>query len=466
MTGPSAATPPAEPVELPTPLDTPLTRWEVARKLVHMGVGALAFSLRFLGPLWGAVLAAAAVLFNLMLLPRIGGRRLYRSAEAELGRSLGILLYPLAVLLLIVAFHRRLEVAAAAWGILAFGDGMASLVGMSLGRTKLPWNPGKSWAGTGAYVLFGTLAAWSLLLWTAPGVYGGGFALAAAAAAATLAAALESLPQGLDDNLGVPMVAALLLLCLVLSDGGWGIVGTSAFLAALGAGAAVNTALAAAAYLTRTVNLSGAVAGWAVGTTIWGFLGWRGFLLLLAFFVLGSAATKLGYRRKAERRLAQEEGGRRGARHALANAGVAVACAIFALTTSYDLLFALAFAAAFATAASDTAGSEIGQLWGRRAYLATTFRRVAPGTEGAVSVEGTAAGIAASVAIGALGAALGLFPWIGVAVVAVAAFAGTTLESLLGAAVDRRGLLDNEAMNFLNTLVGALVAAALSPLVA
>jgi len=70
------------------------------------------------------------------------------------------------------------------------------------------------------------------------------------------------------------------------------------------------------------------------------------------------------------------------------------------------------------------------------------------------------------VAIGALGAALGLFPWIGVAVVAVAAFAGTTLESLLGAAVDRRGLLDNEAMNFLNTLVGALVAAALSPLVA
>jgi len=453
-------------VELPTPLDTPLTRWEVARKLVHMGVGGLAFSLRFLGPLWGAVVAAAAVGFNLMLLPRIGGRRLYRSAEAERGRSLGILLYPLAVLLLILAFHRRLEVAAAAWGILAFGDGMASLVGMSLGRSKLPWNPDKSWAGTAAYVVFGALAAWTLLLWTAPGVYGAGFALAAAAAAALVAAALESLPQGLDDNLGVPMVAGLLLLCLVLSDGGWWVVGTAAFLAGLGIGAAVNAALAAAGWLARTVNLSGAIAGWAVGTAIWAFLGWRGYLLLLGFFVLGSAATKLGYRRKAERRLAQEEGGRRGARHALANAGVAVACAVFAVTTTYDLLFALAFAAAFATAASDTAGSEIGQLWGRRTYLATTFRPVPPGTGGAVSVEGTLAGIAASLAIGGLGAAVGLFPWLGVAVVAVAAFAGTTLESVLGATVERRGLLDNEAMNFLNTLAGALVAAALSPLVA
>jgi hypothetical protein len=101
---------------------------------------------------------------------------------------------------------------------------------------------------------------------------------------------------------------------------------------------------------------------------------------------------------------------------------------------------------------------------GRRTYLATTFRPVPAGTDGAVSVEGTLAGVAASVAIGALGAGLGLFPWSGVAVVAAAAFVGTTLESVLGATVERRGLLDNEAMNFLNTLVGALAAAALSPL--
>jgi len=441
-----------------------LTRGELARKVVHMGVGTIAFSLRYLGPFWAAILAACALGFNLFLLPRIGGRKLWRQHEVDSGASIGIILYPLAVLLLILVFYQRLEVAAAAWGILAFGDGMASVVGMSIGRQKLPWNPRKSWMGSLAYVLFGTLAAAVLLVWTAPAqerAYEWGFALAVCLATALLAAALESLPQGLDDNLGVPLVSGLFLLGLVLTQGRW-----DAFLAdpglpmRLAIAAAANAALAGLAYAARTVNRSGVVAGFLVGFLIYAFLDWRGYLLLLAFFVLGSAATKLGYRKKAAEKLAQEDKGRRGARHALANAGVATACALFAAATPYPVLFALAFAGAFATAAADTASSEIGQLLGRRTYLVTTFRPVPRGTEGAVSLEGTLAGIFASLVIAALGAALGLFSWKGVPVVVFAAFVGTTFESVVGAALEKRQLLDNEALNFLNTLVGALVAAA------
>jgi uncharacterized protein (TIGR00297 family) len=441
-----------------------LPRGELARKLVHMGVGLIAFSLRFLGPLWAAILAAGALAFNLFLLPRIGGRKLWREHEVNAGSSIGIILYPFTVLLLILVFWQRLEVAAAAWGILAFGDGMASVAGMALGREKLPWNPHKSWMGTLAYVVCGTVAAAVLLIWTAPEqgrAYGMGFALAAALATAVLAAALESLPQGLDDNLGVPLVSGLFLLGLVLTQGHWG-----AYLADPGLAvrlllaAAVNAALAGTAYALRTVNRSGVIAGFLVGFVIYAFLNWQGYLLLMAFFVLGSAATKLGYRKKEAAKLAQEDKGRRGARHALANAGVATACAVFAAMTPYPVLFALAFAGAFATAAADTASSEIGQLLGRRTYLVTTFRPVPRGTEGAVSLEGTLAGIFASLLIAALGAALGLFSWKGVPVVVFAAFVGTTFESIVGAALERRQLLDNEALNFLNTLVGALVAAA------
>jgi uncharacterized protein (TIGR00297 family) len=407
------------------------------------------------------VLAAAALCMNLFLLPRIGGRRLWREAEHAAGSSLGIVLYPLAVLLLILIFFRRLEVAAAAWGILAFGDGMASVVGMAIGRRKLPWNPRKSWMGTIAYVLFGTVAAAVLLEWTAPDHYSWAFAFAAAFGATLLAAALESLPQGLDDNIGVPLVSALFLLCLLLAGGHW-----RPFLHAPGLpsrlllAALINGALAGAAYAARTVNLSGVIGGFLVGFAIYAFLDWKGFLLLLAFFVIGSACTKFGYKRKAVARLAQEEGGRRGARHAFANAGVATACALFAAITPYPLLFGLAFAAAFATAAADTASSEIGQLLGRRTFLITTFRPVPRGTEGAVSVEGTLAGIFASAILAVLGAAVGLYGWNGVLPVVVAAFVGTTFESVVGAALEKRQLLDNEALNFLNTLVGALVAAA------
>ena len=441
-----------------------LTRGELARKVVHMGVGAIAFSLRFLGPLWAAILAAGALGFNLFLLPRIGGRKLWRQHEVDSGTSIGIILYPLTVLLLILVFWQRLEVAAAAWGILAFGDGMASVAGMSLGVRKLPWNPRKSWMGSLAYVLFGTLAAAVLLVWTAPNQgrsYGWAFALVACFATTLLAAALESLPQGLDDNLGVPLVSGLFLLGLVLTQGHWG-----AFLADPGLplrliiAAAVNAALAGAAYAARTVNRSGVVAGFLVGFVIYAFLSWQGYLLLMAFFVIGSACTKFGYRKKAAAKLAQEDKGRRGARHALANAGVATACALFAAMTGHPVLFALAFAGAFATAAADTSSSEIGQLLGRRTYLVTTFRPVPRGTEGAVSLEGTLAGILASLLIAALGAALGLFSWKGVPVVVFAAFVGTTFESVVGAALEKRRLLDNEALNFLNTLVGALVAAA------
>jgi uncharacterized membrane protein len=80
-------------------------------------------------------------------------------------------------------------------------------------------------------------------------------------------------------------------------------------------------------------------------------------------------------------------------------------------------------------------------------------------------MEGTVAGVAASLVVGGAGAAVGLFPWLGAVLVAVAAFVGTTVESVLGATVETDGLLDNEAMNFLNTLIGALVALGLAALV-
>lgn len=448
------------------PLVGVLTPEELGRKLLHIAVGLIAFSLHYLGSFWAAVLALVAIAFNVFLLPRVGGRRLWREDEVASGRSLGMILYPSTVLLLILVFWTRLEVAAAVWGILAFGDGMAALVGMAFGRVKLPWNPDKSWAGTLAYVVFGTAAAAVLLLWTTPGRYEVGFAVTVCLAASVLAGLLESLPQGLDDNLGVPLVAGLFLLALILSQGGWEVVETRAFWNRALVGLAVNAVLATAGYAARSVGVSGVVAGILLGTALWAFLDWRGYVLLLAFFVVGTACTKLGWEAKSAKRLAQEEEGRRGARHAFANTGVAIACGVFAVTApppvSLEVFFLVACASAFATAAADTAGSEIGQLWGRRTFLLTTLKPVPPGTDGAVSVEGTLAGVFAAVLIGAVGALVGLYPWFGVVAVTFAAFLGTTLESVAGALVEGDGLLDNEAMNFLNTLVGALAGGGLA----
>ncbi len=433
---------------------------ETVRKLLHAAFGLGAFTLRPLGPGGGAALAAAALAFNVALLPRLGGRRLWRPAERAAGRSAGMILYPAAVLVLVVAFARRPEVAAAVWGILAFGDGAATLAGRGLAGRPLPWNARKTWWGTLAYAVCGTAAAWALLLWTAPGRCPPGFALAAAATTALVAAAVESLPLRLDDNLTVPPVAGLFLLGVLAGAGRWGALLASPELAARAtAGAAVNLALAVAGVAARALSPGGAAAGVLLGTVVWAGLGAPGYVLLVVFFVLASAATRLGYARKRVAGLAQEAGGRRGARHAVANAGVAAACAAFAAASPAPAVWILACAGALATAAADTVASEIGQLWGRRTVLPTTLARVPPGTPGAVSVEGTAAGLAAALAVAAAGAATGLFGWTALPVLVAAAFVGTAVESVLGATVERRGLLGNEAMNFLNTLVGALCAA-------
>ncbi len=441
-----------------------LTGGELARKLVHMAVGGLAFAVRPLGPFGAVACALAAVVHNAFLFPLYGGRRLWRAGESDRGYALGIVLYPISVLLLLLLFWTRLEVAAAVWGILAFGDGMAAIVGQTLGRSNpLPWNPAKSWAGSFAYLLFGGAGAFALLQWTAPGRYEAGFALAIAAAAAGFAAALESLPQGLDDNLGVPLVTALLLFCLTLTAGHWAaLVAAPEFHRALTIGFAVNVVLAAAAYATRGVGRAGAVVGTLLGTTIWAFGGWPSFSLLFAFFVLGTATTKLGYERKAAAGIAQEKGGRRGPGNALSKTTVPAFAAIFAATTEHPVLFALALAGAFATAASDTVSSEIGKAFGRRTFLITTLRPVPRGTDGAVSLEGTLAGVAASLVLGGLGWAVGLYPVLGVVAVAVAALVATTLESVVGATLEKRGLLDNDAVNFLNSVAGALIAAGLA----
>jgi dolichol kinase len=77
-------------------------------------------------------MAVAAFAFNWLLLPRLGGRGLWRANEHGDGYPLGILVYPLAVLGLVLVFRHELWMVAAIWGVLALGDGMASILGQAI----------------------------------------------------------------------------------------------------------------------------------------------------------------------------------------------------------------------------------------------------------------------------------------------------------------------------------------------
>ena len=217
----------------------------------------------------------------------------------------------------------------------------------------------------------------------------------------------------------------------------------------------VTAAFAALAYALGMVSRSGALGGLLVGTIVYACLGPRGFAVLALFVVGGSLLTRLGYRGKERAGTAQEHGGRRGARNALANCAIAVLCAILARVTDSDL-FITAFVASLGAAFADTSESEIGQLLSSAPRLLTTLRKVRPGTDGAVSLPGTLAGITAACITATLALTLGLLDTPTTALlVAIAAFLGTVADSLIGALYPRIG---NETTNVICTLVAATLA--------
>ena len=443
---------------------------ETARQWVHVGSGLFALLLRVLNGWQAATLAFAALVFNALLLPRFGGKRLYRPVDHDRGFPLGILLYPLSVLMLTLAFPTRLDIAAAAWGILAFGDGFATLVGRSrregtavsaVPSDRIPWNPDKSWAGTIAFVVCGGLAAVALAWWTRPSIAPlppMAFTIAAPLAAAVIAAFVETIPIRLDDNISVPLAAAIVLWLGSLMTSSSLELSHERVLGTLPWALGVNVVTGWLGYRAKTVSMSGFIGGVLVGTIIYACGGASAWVLLLATFIVASVASRLGLARKQRLGIAEERGGRRGAGNALANCGVAVMAAIAAATTPYAPAALAALVAALTAGGSDTVASEIGKAWGRSTFLVTTFGRVKAGTPGAMSLQGTIAGVLAALGLAAAGTALGLIAASAIVIVVISATAGALVESALGATLEGPGILNNDMLNFINTAVAAVVA--------
>jgi uncharacterized protein (TIGR00297 family) len=179
---------------------------------------------------------------------------------------------------------------------------------------------------------------------------------------------------------------------------------------------------------------------------------------LLALFLLTFSATRFGRDKKQRLGVAEDKRGRNAAQVA-ANLGVAGLGAAAAL--SYPLpgkCYAVVVAAALAEATADTLASELGEVLGGQPIMVTTRRRVQPGTDGAISLTGTLAGLGGA-ALVVLVATLTLGLGSGDAVcAALGAAGGLFVDSLLGATAEQRGWLNNDAVNFLSTAAAAVIA--------
>ena len=223
-----------------------------------------------------------------------------------------------------------------------------------------------------------------------------------------------------------------------------------------GTAIAVTLAFAMLARAIRGVSATGAMAGAMVSFVLYLSLGAGAFVALVSVFLLASLATRLGYAQKERHGTAEKKGGRT-ASQVLANLGVAAIAALLYASVG-DPVFIIAVAAALGEAASDTVSSEFGQARKQKALLITTWEEVPAGTDGGVSAAGTIAGVIAAAMVSGVCVAVGLLNWRGFAIATLAAIFGMLVDSFLGASLERRGALKNDAVNFLSTVAAAALA--------
>ena len=466
---------------------------DFTRKIVHIGAGMAVFPILALFDswYWGIVPTFTFIFFNY-----IAWRfKLLGAMDAD-DSTPGTVYFAFSVTLLLACFWPRGQAYVAVAGIMAmtWGDAFAAIIGRRWGQHRyLIQNNFRSLEGSAAMAGFSfvtvllTLAFASGLAWYQSLLYALIIALATTAIEAVSIIGL--------DNIAVPIGGSFVLLALVT----WPVDN-----ARLALGLGISTLIGVFAYSRRSLSLSGVIGAMATGTTIFAFGGWSWGLLLIVFFVCGTALSKYKERQKSVVAADKfDKGSRRDLGQVLANAGIASIVAVLYALAPAGWLYAV-FVGLMATVNADTTATEIGVLSKRPPRLITSGKIVVPGTSGGITTLGTLAATGGGLVIGlaifafrGIGAALhstawqpGNDAWLIVAG-AVGGLVGALADSLLGATLQamywcprdnketekrvhgcgtktefRRGLvwMDNDAVNFVSSIAGAAAAVGIAAL--
>jgi uncharacterized protein (TIGR00297 family) len=208
--------------------------------------------------------------------------------------------------------------------------------------------------------------------------------------------------------------------------------------------------------LLKGLTWEGVAHAYALGTVVASAFGWGGFALVCLYFLFGTAVTKVKLEQKQKEGIAEARSGRRGPTSVWGSGSAGAFCAVMALFTGDFTLWQIGFVASFTSKLSDTVSSEIGKAYGKTTYLVTSLKLVPRGTEGAVSLEGTLAGLAAAAVYAGAAVSIGQASVADAGIITAAAFLANVFESYLGAIVQGRvEWLNNDLVNVLQISVAA-----------
>ena len=222
----------------------------------------------------------------------------------------------------------------------------------------------------------------------------------------------------------------------------------------------INFILISTFFKAPLMTKGGWLSAGILGTILWGCLSWQGWISVVFYLLFGSLVTKLGYKFKKDRGIAEKRGGRRGPENVWGSAATGLFFAMMSKLNLANLVFyKIGFAASFAAKLADTFGSEIGKRFGGNTYLITSFKKVERGTEGGISLEGTLASLFGAIFMAFIMLRLSIlstkYQFI---IVTLSGFLATISESIIGAKYQDKYKLSNEMVNAIQTSISSLFA--------
>ena len=210
------------------------------------------------------------------------------------------------------------------------------------------------------------------------------------------------------------------------------------------------------AFFMKKIDAYGALLGVLLAFSIYFFTGSMNLLALLFFFILGTMVSSWQKQKKADLKLAQENEGTRTVANVIGNGGAAGFFALLAIFPAMQEVCSMMVFAFFSTACSDTFSSEIGNIYGSKYFNILTLKADKRGKDGTISYEGLLAGIVGSFSIAILSLGFG-YELRFIVAITIIGFAGNLVDSILGATLQQKGILNNHQVNFFATLSGGLI---------
>ncbi|MCD6189404.1 MAG: TIGR00297 family protein [Thermococcus sp.] len=219
---------------------------------------------------------------------------------------------------------------------------------------------------------------------------------------------------------------------------------------------AVIALVGALAYKLKALDGKGIIAAALVGVITIIFGGILPFLALLTFVLLGVFATKYRLAEKIERGIAQEGKGIRSWQNVLGNGLAAVMFLLIEYYTKQDVFWAATFSS-IATANADTLASELGKIFGKAPKMITNLKPANVGENGAISWQGEIIALIGAFTISLFAVVLTTQKVEMLLAVTIGGFMGCNIDSLLGATLENKGIINNHHTNFLATLLGGII---------